>query len=80
VSRAPRSYRVLGFASTHDALDAEALLDDLGIAVTPIPTPRSLGSLCGIALRLEPADAERAQRYLADASISVASSADIDDV
>jgi hypothetical protein len=79
VSAESRSYVAFGFASTHDALNAEALLEDLGMAVTPIPAPTSLGSLCGIALRLEPGDASRARRYLADAEIAVSSSSDIDD-
>ena len=80
MSREPRRYLVVGFASTHDALDAEALLEDLGIAVTPIPAPKVLGSLCGIALRLEPADEERALRYLGGAGIVVSSSAQVDDL
>jgi len=80
VSRQPRSYLVLGFASTHAALDAESLLEDLGIALTPIPAPKVLGSLCGIALRLEPADEDRALRYLEGAGIGISSSAVIEDV
>ena len=60
MSRTPRRFAVLGFASTHDALDAEALLLDLGIDVVPIPAPKTLGTLCGIALRLEIADETRA--------------------
>ena len=60
MSRTPRRFKVLGFASTHDALDAEALLLDLGIDVVPIPAPKTLGTLCGIALRLEVADETRA--------------------
>lgn len=55
---------VFGFASTHEALDAEALLDDMGIEVVPIPAPKSIGTLCGIALRVPPSDFERAQSYL----------------
>ena len=79
MSRTPRTYFVLGFASTHDALDAEALLEDLGVAVAPIPAPKELGSLCGIALRLDPVDADRAYRYLEDAGIAVSSTASIND-
>ena len=79
-SRAPRAYLVLGFGSAHAALDAEALLEDLGVAVTPIPAPKVLGSICGIALRLEPVDGERATQYLGDAGIEVSSRAEIEDL
>jgi len=80
MSRERRRFVVFGFGSTHDALDAEALLGDLGVTVTPIPTPKSVGSLCGIALRLEPADEERARRYLEGAGIAITSAGEIDDL
>ncbi len=80
MSRTPRRFGVLGFASTHDALDAEALLLDLGIDAVPIPAPKALGTLCGIALRLELADEKRALGYLADAGIGVAARGEVEDV
>jgi hypothetical protein len=80
MARTPRQFAVLGFASTHAALDAEALLLDLGIDVVPIPAPKSLGSLCGIALRLEIADRDRAMRYLDGAAIAVETSGEVSDV
>jgi len=78
--RQPQPFVVLGFPSTHDALDAESLLGDLGIEVVPIPTPKSIGALCGIALRLAPADEERAAAYLQSAGITVSTRATILDV
>jgi len=80
MARSPRSFKVLGFTSTHDALDAEALLLDLGIDVVPIPAPKALGTLCGIALRLEPADEPRALGYLSDADIAVIAVGEVEDV
>lgn len=80
MTRAVRSFVVLGFASTHSALDAEALLIDLGIDVVPIPTPKSLGSLCGIALRLAPEDRARAVGYLAGAGIDIEAIEEVEDV
>ena len=74
-----RLFIVYGFASTHDALDAEALLDDMGIDVVPIPAPASVSATCGIALRVEVADAERAERYLSNAEITVVVRAEITD-
>jgi hypothetical protein len=60
----PREFTVYGFDSTHDALSAERLLVDMGVTVTAIPSPSELGSLCGVALRIEPRDADRAERFL----------------
>jgi len=80
MSRTPRTFVVLGFASTHDALDAEALLMDLGIDVVPIPAPKTLGTLCGIALRLEVPDETRALSYLSGAGIAVDARGEVEDV
>lgn len=78
--REPRPFVALGFASTHLALDAEALLLDLGVEVVPMPAPASLGRMCGIALRLDPADEEMALNYLERSGIEVAARTDITDV
>lgn len=80
MSREPRTFAAFGFGSTHDALDAEQLLGDLGITVVPMPAPKSLGALCGIALRLELADEERAVAYLSAVDIVVTSRALIEDI
>jgi hypothetical protein len=80
MSRTPRQFAVFGFASTHEALDAESLLLDLGIDVVPIPAPKTLGTLCGIALRLEIADRERALSYIEGAGIDVEASGEVADV
>lgn len=78
--RVPREFAVLGFGSTHAALDAEALLGDLGVGVVTIPTPRTLGAHCGIALRLELDDLGRALRLLDNAGISVESQGTVEDL
>ncbi len=54
-------YVVYGFASTHDALVGERALIAAGVKHTTIPTPKGIGGLCGISLRvpwLEAADAD----------------------
>jgi hypothetical protein len=71
VTRVLREFAVLGFESTHDALDAEILLGDLGIEVVPIPAPKTLSAHCGIALRVELEDGDRAVGYLDAAAIVV---------
>ncbi len=78
--RAPRTFTVLGFDSTHATLDAESLLLGLGFDVVPIPTPKTLGSLCGISLRLEPADESRARERLERAGITIRAREEVEDV
>jgi len=80
VTRVPREFAAFGFESTHEALDAEQLLGDLGIEVVPMPAPKTLGSRCGIALRLELADEERAAGYLGAAGIVIHARGRIEDV
>lgn len=80
MTRTPRAFAALGLASTHDALDAEQLLMDLGIPVVPIPAPKTIGTLCGIALRVELADEQRSTSYLAAAGIVVTARVEIEDV
>lgn len=80
MTRQPRIFVAFGFESTHDALDAETLLGDLGIEVVPIPVPKTLGARCGIALRIEVADEERSAAYLDAAGIAVAAHVRMHDV
>jgi hypothetical protein len=80
MSSEPRRFVVLGFASTHDVLEAEALLGDLGVETTPIPTPKLIRAGCGIVLRVLPEDESAARKYLDRAGISVAVSGEIEDV
>lgn len=77
---ASRRFVVYGFASVHDALGAESALRDGGLAVTAIPSPRELGELCGVALRVEPAIAASAESILASAGILPRATAEIDDL
>lgn len=56
-------YVVYGFVSTHDALVGERTLLAADVTQATIPTPKGIGGLCGIALRvpwLESADADAA--------------------
>jgi ribosomal protein L7Ae-like RNA K-turn-binding protein len=54
-----------GFDSVHDTLAAEDVLRAGRIPAVTIPSPRELGELCGIALRVDPAMAETAEAALA---------------
>jgi hypothetical protein len=76
----PRRFVALGFASVHDAMAAESALKTAGVSVTAIPSPRALGELCGIALRIAPQDVEAAEAVLAQAGVPPRVSAEIHDV
>lgn len=78
--RDPRPFVVYGFESTHAALTAESLLKDMGIAVVPVPAPKSIGRLCGIALRVEPDEASRAEQLLSNAGIEPTARVEMDDI
>ena len=58
---------VYGFATTHDALVGERTLLAADIIHMTIPTPKSLGALCGIALRVPEGSAHDAEAALAAA-------------
>lgn len=73
-------YTVYGFASVHEALAAESILKADGVGVTVVPSPRELGELCGIALRVEPELEPRVERLLAEAGHDVRAKASIDDI
>ena len=75
-----RPFVVYGFESTHAALAAESLLKDMGVAVVPVPAPKSIGRLCGIALRVEPAESARAEELLANAGMEPNARVEIEDV
>lgn len=70
MSREPRDFLVYGFETTHRALDAEALLRQMDVDVVPVPTPKAMGALCGIALRVEVAEAGRAETLLERAGLA----------
>jgi hypothetical protein len=62
--RQPRVFAVYAFDSAHDSLTAERLLKGACVSARAIPKPRTLGGGCGIALRVEPADAALAEELL----------------
>lgn len=65
-----REFVALGFRTTHEALAAERALVEAGVDVIPIPSPKSFGGLCGIAMRLEPAEEDAAMAALTQAGIA----------
>lgn len=51
-----RDFVVYGFRSTHDALAAEQVLEEAAARFRVVPSPKALGALCGIAVRVLPED------------------------
>jgi ribosomal protein L7Ae-like RNA K-turn-binding protein len=80
ISGETRPFVVYGFESTHAALAAESLLKDMGVAVVPVPAPKSIGRLCGIALRVAPAESARAEELLSNAGMEPNARVEIEDV
>jgi hypothetical protein len=75
-----RRFIAYGFASVHDAMAAEDVLKSAGVPSLAIPSPRALGELCGIALRVDPAQAQAALGALKAAGLPPVASAEIDDL
>ncbi len=64
---------ILIFRGTHQVLSAEKRLKAGGVAMRLIPVPRRLTSDCGLAIRILPAERDKAREVLARSSLSPAS-------
>ena len=64
-------YGVALFHSTAHVMRGEKVLNQAGIRVKMIPTPRQLSSDCGMALRFEQAESERVAAILAENQVPV---------
>lgn len=78
--RERRPFVVFGFGTTHEALDAEAVLKRAGFDVVAVPTPAVIGELCGISMRVAPEHAGPAQEALLLAGITPQAVARVEDV
>jgi hypothetical protein len=65
-------FAVVLFHTTSAAIRAEKVLKQADLAVRLIPTPRQFSSDCGIALRFDWTEAERAQALLNEAAVHTA--------
>jgi len=79
VSSPTGSFAVYGFETTHDALIAERKVAAAGIGMRLIPTPPSLGVLCGLALRVRAADAAATEAALRSSGLSWSGPVTIED-
>lgn len=69
MSGASEKFTVFGFDSTHDAMRAETVLLSAGVDIVLIPTPRSMGTLCGFAARVPLTQADAAMVEMRSAGI-----------
>ena len=74
-----RTFVVLGFRTTHEALEAERALVTADFQAVPIPSPKTFGALCGIAMRLPPEQEPGALGLLAQIGIEPKARAVIED-
>ena len=79
MNRPLRPFLVFAFESTHEAMNAEDALRAAFVQVVPIPTPTTLGGLCGLAMRVPPEESDRAREVLAGAGIPPRAETVIDD-
>jgi len=68
-----REYVIVLFPGTSHAVRAESLLVRAGVPCRLIPVPRDLSTDCGVCLRLEPEDEERALGVLSKAGLAIES-------
>jgi hypothetical protein len=61
--------RIVLFQSTHNAIKAERLCLQAGIACQVIPVPREISSDCGVALEINDGDRELVEQLLKKNSI-----------
>ena len=64
-------YSVVLFHSTAHAIRAEAVLEQGGLQIKMIPTPRQLSSDCGMALRFERQDRARVVAILEEKKVPI---------
>ena len=79
MTRSLQRFAVFAFESTHAALDAEDALKSASVLVVPIPTPGSLGGLCGLAMRVPLDQADLARDVLTNRGMEPRAESVIDD-
>lgn len=60
---------LIAFDSTHHALRGEQLLQQAGLMIDIIPTPREITASCGLTLSLAETDLPRAMMLLREAGV-----------
>jgi hypothetical protein len=71
MGKMPQAEALLVFRNTHEAVMAERELLDRSVEVRVMPMPRSLGPACGMILRVNSGDIEKAKTTLGESVSAV---------
>jgi hypothetical protein len=61
---------IVVFNSTHQALEAESLLEERAFDIDIVPLPEGAGADCGMAIRIEAGDRAAVEALLVEARIN----------
>ena len=75
--RQKKTFRVLAFRTTHDALAMEAFCRGHNIPGRLIPTPQEVSAGCGLVWRMTPEDADRYMDRICEAGLEIQKTADV---
>ena len=65
-------YGIVLFYNTSSVMRAEKVLQNAGVAIKLVPTPREFSSDCGMAIRFDLQDKERVRALLDQTHVEVA--------
>ena len=69
---------VITFNSIHRVMKAEKILKREGVSITLVPTPRRISSDCGMVVRVDCGELDRAQKILKTSGLDVEGIYEID--
>jgi len=62
-------FYVVSFNSTHHAIRTEKLLENEGIKIMTLPTPREIAASCGLSIRFDCEDLEKINTIMLENSL-----------
>ncbi|MEJ2542613.1 MAG: DUF3343 domain-containing protein [Calditrichaceae bacterium] len=71
------NYSIIVFLSANHAVRAESVLLKKGVNCKMIPVPRNISSDCGVCVRIDWHDKEKALKVLSDLNIEIVKTEDI---
>ena len=60
---------IVSFNSTHHAIRSEKIMEEIGLKIRTLPTPREIAASCGISIKFEFDKMEDVKKILADNNI-----------
>lgn len=62
-------FYIISFNSTHQAIKAEKILEDEGLDIVAMPTPRGITASCGLSIKFDFNDLDRVVSLMDDSNI-----------